>query len=127
MIWIIIAALGFGASIVILFSSEGDISEVVGIVGFTFFGIVLATMVTVAIASNSFHDRNLAALQAEREALVYQAENGLYLGDAVGEFNSELIRNQLGHESPWTSWFHGSYWMEVEPIELNKQAENAKK
>ena len=118
MIWIIIAALGLGASIVILCSSEGE--NVVGLVGLTFFGMVLFTMVTVAIASNSFHDRNLAALQAEREALAYQAENDLYLGDAVGKFNSELIRNQLGHESPWTSWFYGSYWMEVEPIELNK-------
>lgn len=127
MILIIIVALLLGTSIVILCSSENETGYAVGLFGSAFFGIVLAIMVAAAIASNSFHDRNLAALQAEREALAYQAENDLYLGDAVGKFNSELIRNQLGHESPWTSWFYGSYWMEVEPIELNKQAEIAKK
>lgn len=126
MILLIIAALGLGASIVILRSSY-DTGYVVGLICSFFFGTVLATMVIIAIASNSFNDRNLATLQAEREALVYQVENNLYLGDAVGKFNSELIRNQLGHESPWTSWLYGSYWMEVEPIELNKQAEIAKK
>lgn len=127
MILIIIAALVLGASIVILRSSESETGYVVGLICSFFFGTVLAAMVIIAIASNSFHDRNLAALQAEREALAYQAENNLYLGDAVGKFNSELIRNQLGRESPWTSWLYGSYCMEVEPIELNKQAEIAKK
>ena len=126
MILIIIAALGLGASIVILCSSD-DTGYVVGLICSALFGTLLVCMVTIAITSNSFHDRNLATLQAEREALVYQAENNLYLGDAVGKFNSELIRNQLGHKNPWISWFYGSYWLEVEPIELNKQAEIAKK
>ena len=127
MIWIIIVALGLGASIVILSSSEDDICYIVGLVCSFSFGIALASMVIIAIAVNSFHDRNLATLQAEREALVYQVENNLYLGDAVGKFNSELIRNQLGRKSPWISWLYGSYWLEVEPIELNKQAEIAPK
>lgn len=127
MILLIIAALGLGASIVILRSSESEAGYYIGSICSFFFGVVLTVMIMVAISANSFHDRNLAVIQAEREALVYQAENNLYLGDAVGKFNSELIRNQLGHESPWTSWFYGSYWMEVEPIELNKQAEIAPK
>lgn len=126
MILIIIAALGLGASIVILCSSD-DTGYVVGLICSALFGTLLVCMVTIAITSNSFHDRNLAAIQAEREALVYQAENNLYLGDAVGKFNSELIRNQLGRKNPWISWFYGSYWLEVEPIELNKQAEIAPK
>ena len=71
------------------------------------------------ITENTFHDRKLAALQAERTALVYQVEHNLYLGDAVGKFNSELINSQFGHEDPWTSWFYGSYWMEADPIEFN--------
>ena len=72
------------------------------------------------ITENTFHDRKLAALQAERTALVYQVEHNLYLGDAVGKFNSGLISSQLGHEDPWTSWFYGSYWMEVDPIEFGE-------
>lgn len=127
MILIIMAALGLGACIVILRSSETENGYTIGLVCSLFFGIVLTVLIMTAIFVNSFHDRNLAALQAEREALVYQAENNLYLGDAVGKFNSELIRNQLGRKNPWISWLYGSYWLEVEPIELNKQAEIAPK
>lgn len=127
MILLIIAALGLGASIVILRSSESEAGYYIGSICLFFFGIVLTVMIMVAIFANSFHDRDLAVIQAEREALVYQAENNLYLGDAVGKFNSELIRNQLGRKNPWISWFYGSYWLEVEPIELNKQAEIAPK
>ena len=127
MILIIIAALGLGACIVILRSSETENGYTIGLVCSLFFGIVLTVLIMTVIFVNSFHDRNLATLQAEREALVYQAENNLYLGDAVGKFNSELIRNQLGRKNPWISWLYGSYWLEVGPIELNKQAEIAPK
>ena len=64
------------------------------------------------------HDANLSKLQAEREALVYQFENNMYLGDAVGKFNGDLAAAQVKHNSPWTNWFYGDYYMEVDPIEL---------
>jgi len=64
------------------------------------------------------HDANLSNLQAKREALVYQLENNMFLGDAVGEFNGEIASARAKHESPWTSWFYGDYYMEVEPIEM---------
>lgn len=65
------------------------------------------------------YDIKLAGLQAKRDALVYQVESGVYFGDAVGEFNSELIKDQMMHENPWTSWYVGDYVMGVDPIELN--------
>ena len=82
-------------------------------------GIAAMIMGITVITENTCHNRRLAALQAERTALVYQVEHNLYLGDAVGKFNSELINSQLGHEDPWTSWFYGSYWMKVDPIEFD--------
>ena len=121
MIWTIIFALAFMASVVAFFSTDyGSGGYYSSILAMICTGATLVCMVGSSICANSFHDRNLAALQAEHDALVYQAENNMYLGDAVGKFNSELVRNQLGHEDPWTSWFYGSYWVEVEPIEFNK-------
>ena len=76
------------------------------------------TMLLVVCIENTHHDRNLAELQAKRAALEYQIDSGIYFGDAVGEFNSELIHNQYIHNDPWTSWFAGKYWMEVDPVEL---------
>ena len=82
-------------------------------------GIAAMIMGITVITENTCHNRRLAALQAERTALVYQVEHNLYLGDAVGKFNSDLICSQLCHEDPWTSWFYGSYWMEIDPIEFD--------
>lgn len=81
-------------------------------------GAASFTMLLVVCIENTHHDRNLAELQAKRAALEYQIDSGIYFGDAVGEFNSELIHNQYIHNDPWTSWFAGKYWMEVDPVEL---------
>lgn len=81
-------------------------------------GAASFTMLLVVCIENTHHDRNLAELQAKRTALEYQIDSGIYFGDAVGEFNSELIHNQYMHNDPWTSWFVGKYWMEVDPVEL---------
>lgn len=70
------------------------------------------------ISENTFTERKIKMLNAKREALSYQIENNIYFGDAVGEFNSEVIDHQMGHLNPWTSWLYGSYWMEIEPIDL---------
>ena len=81
-------------------------------------GAASLTMLIIVCVENTHHDRNLVELQAKRAALEYQIENGIYFGDAVGEFNSELIHNQYIHNDPWTSWFAGRYWIEVDPVEL---------
>ena len=53
---------------------------------------------------------------AKREALVHQLDHDIYLGDAVGEFNSNLAKAQISYKSPWTNWFYASWIMEIEPI-----------
>lgn len=72
------------------------------------------------IYSNCFTDEHLSELQEKREALVYQIDHNLFFGDAVGEFNGEIIKCQKLHENPWTNWFYGSYYMEIEPIDLSE-------
>lgn len=119
MIWTIIVALAFGASIVAFRSSEyGSDGFIASVLSMVVTGFALLCMGIVIIGANTFHDRNLAALQAERDALVYQVENNMFLGDAVGKFNSELLCNRFGRENPWTSWFYGSYWTEVDIVEF---------
>ena len=80
-------------------------------------GAVIVSGIVIA-GEQVAHDANLSRLQAEREALVYQFENNMYLGDAVGKFNGDLAAAQVKHNSPWTNWFYGDYYMEVDPIEL---------
>ena len=122
MIWIIITFVVLVIAVFILWldSFDHDAISYIAVFILVISTIAASCMSLVAIVENTFHDRKLAALQAERTALVYQVEHNLYLGDAVGKFNSELINSQLGHEDPWTSWFYGSYWMEVDPIEFGE-------
>lgn len=81
-------------------------------------GCVLFVMSLVCIGENALSDHWLLKNQAKRDALVYQMEHGLYLGDAIGQFNSDLIGAKDAHENPWTSWFVGDYVEHLEPIEL---------
>lgn len=80
--------------------------------------IALFIMIGLAGFKNVFHDRDLAMLESKRDALIYQMNNGLYLGDALGDFNAEIIYHQSLHESPWTNVFVGDCWMEIEPIDV---------
>jgi hypothetical protein len=81
-------------------------------------GVILFCMIGVIICENAFADRMLAKLQAEREALVYQMEHNLFLGDALGEFNKKIVSWKMTYESPWTSWFQGDYILQIDPISL---------
>ena len=121
MIWTIITFVILAVSIFVLWIDNFDHEAVsyIAVLMLVISAIAATIMGITVITENTSHNRRLAALQAERTALVYQVEHNLYLGDAVGKFNSGLINSQLGHEDPWTSWFYGSYWTEVDPIEFD--------
>lgn len=70
------------------------------------------------IGENIFISMKVESLNAERDALLYQLNHNLYLGDAIGVFNSKIIYGRAAHLNPWVSWFYGPYYMEVEPIPL---------
>lgn len=80
--------------------------------------IVLTVMLLIILSEHTFIDQKIDALQAERDALVYQMDNKLYLGDALGDFNKKIISWRYTYENPWTSWFQGDYVFKVDPIPL---------
>lgn len=80
--------------------------------------IVLILMLLIILCEHTFIDQKIDALQAERDALVYQMDNKLYLGDALGDFNKKIISLRYTYENPWTSWFQGDYVFKVDPIPL---------
>lgn len=82
--------------------------------------IVVLVAIYTLLAEYATSKTNLVHWQQKREALVYQMDHNLYLGDALGEFNSEVMRKRILHESPWTSWFEGDYIMQIEPIDVGK-------
>ena len=99
----------------------GDIGKLIAMCS----GVVLVvlTIVIIVIHSPTQMDIDKSATLAEREALEYQLHEHIYLGDAGGEFNSELITAQKEYQSPWTNWFHAGWVMEIEPITFVGDAE----
>lgn len=121
-----IITLGFVALVIIgiiigCVAYKNDIEVACGI------GLVIALIAGVGtlacggtiISNNINPESKLASINAEREAIVYQIENGLYLGDAVGKFNREVTEEQMNNKNPWLSWFCGDYIDEVELIKFD--------
>ena len=79
---------------------------------------ILIIMLLIILSEHTFINQKIDALQAERDALVYQMDNKLYLGDALGDFNKKIISWRYTYENPWTSWFQGDYVFKVDPIPL---------
>ncbi len=96
--------------------------DILGILLSIVFGLILFFMLLNVGGKNVFRDRNLAMLESKRDAIVYQMEHELYLGDTLGDFNADIIYHQHLHESPWTNIFVGDYWMEIEPIDVKGES-----
>jgi len=96
-----------------------NISIVSALIALVDLAVLLALGVGI-LSEYSFKDIKVAELQAEREALVYQLNHELYLGNSIGEFNKKIIKGQKLHENPWTSWLRGNYYMEIDPIDLSE-------
>jgi len=121
MIWTLIVLCIFIVSLAIgIFVDDyyHDVIKFSGILAAVASGVVLLIMVGIIIGEHTFVDHKVAEIQAEREALVYQMDHQLFLGDALGEYNKKIIWMRNVNENPWTSWFQGDYIYEVDPIEL---------
>ena len=87
-----------------------------------FIGGISTVIVVVGIVSCHVNqDIKLEKLKQRKAALEYQMQEGQYLGDALGEFNSEIVSSQMYYQNPWTSWFKGEYVMKITPIELSEE------
>ena len=121
MIWTLLVLFIFLASLatgIFVDDYEHGCIKFSGILAAVASGFVLLLMVGIIISEHTFVDAKVDQLQAERDALVYQMDHQLYLGDALGDYNKKIISWRHVHENPWTSWFQGDYIYEVDPIEL---------
>ena len=123
LIVLLTVAFGVMCAVIALLCEKGKIKSwllEVGSEAFCFCSILAVIIMTVVcITTQATNQASLASANAKREALVYQYEHGVYLGDAVGEFNAEIASGRHYRQSPWTSWFIGDYVMDVEPIDLS--------
>ena len=121
MIWTLIVACIFIVSllIVIFANHRYEVLTIISCTSMCASLIILVLMLISIIDAHSFKERRIASLRTEREAIVYQMEHGLYLGDCLGDFNNKILSNRYEYENPWTSWFQSDYVYEVDPIELN--------
>lgn len=119
MIWtLIVAAILIASIAVLIFVDSCEDIWVAGVIVCISSAIVMFLMLGAIVDAHTCVDKKVAALQAEREAIVYQMEQHQYLGGALGKFNANIISQQYARANPWTSWFHGDYIYEVDPIEL---------
>ena len=117
---LLIAFIAVACLVVYIFVDEYKhdfLQFVAGLISFVAF-LILIIMLLIILSEHTFINKKIDALQAERDALVYQMDNKLYLGDALGDFNKKIISWRYTYENPWTSWFQGDYVLKVDPIPL---------
>lgn len=82
---------------------------------------LIALSITIGIVNSPrYQERRLREWQLKRESIVWQMENGLYVGGILDEYNTTVYAKQYNHKNPWTSWFHGNYVMELELIDTGE-------
>lgn len=91
-------------------------------------GIALIVELTVLLVVNANPIGEQAAMEAERETLIYQLENETYKNDnnvgttelfsSIAEYNGKVLKIQAGRKNPWTNWFYVPYGEDLELIDL---------
>ena len=122
MIWsiIILASLAVGIVFTVI-GSKRDIDPFlyIGISMIIMFSIATAISLCAIIPERFNNEANLLEWQAKHDAIEYQLENGIDMADSLVEYNSKVTYSQKMHESPWTNWYFGDYWTELEPIDVS--------
>lgn len=91
-------------------------------------GVALAIELVVIIASHANAIGDQAAMEAERETLIYQMENETYKNDnnigttelfsSIAEYNGKVLKIQAGRKNPWINWLYVPYGEDLELIDL---------
>ena len=91
-------------------------------------GIALVIELVVIITSHANAIGDQAAMEAERETLIYQMENETYKNDnnigttelfsSIAEYNGNVLKIQAGRKNPWINWFYVPYGEDLELIDL---------
>ena len=93
-----------------------------------FGGVALVIELTAILVVNANPIGEQAAMEAERETLIYQLENETYKNDnnvgtvellsSVAEYNGKVLKIQAGRKNPWINWFYVPYGEDLELINL---------
>ena len=91
-------------------------------------GIALVIELVVIITSHANAIGDQAAMEAERETLIYQMENETYKNDnnigttelfsSIAEYNGKVLKIQAGRKNPWINWLYVPYGEDLELIDL---------
>lgn len=91
-------------------------------------GVALVIELTILLVVNTNPIGEQAAMEAERETLIYQLENETYKNDnnvgttelfsSIAEYNGKVLKIQAGRKNPWTNWFYVPYGEDLELIDL---------
>ena len=92
-------------------------------------GIALVIELVVIITSHANAIGDQAAMEAERETLIYQMENETYKNDnnigttelfsSIAEYNGKVLKIQAGRKNPWINWLYVPYGEDLELIDLD--------
>ena len=93
-----------------------------------FSGVALVIELTAILVMNANPIGEQAAMEAERETLIYQLENETYKNDnnvgttellaSIAEYNGKVLKMQAGRKNPWINWFYVPYSEDLELINL---------
>lgn len=93
-----------------------------------FGGFVLVIELAGILGMNVNRIGEQAAMEAERETLIYQLENETYKNDnnvgtvellsSVADYNGKVLKIQAGRKNPWINWFYVPYGEDLELINL---------
>lgn len=93
-----------------------------------FGGVALVIELTAILVVNANPIGEQAAIEAERETLIYQLENETYKNDnnvgttellaSIAEYNGKVLKMQAGRKNPWINWFYVPYSEDLELIGL---------
>ena len=121
-----IVLIGFSSLIYDRFEGLSCVSLLFGIIFFVFF----VSTSFFAVSAYVTRDADVAALQVERQSLVYQLENidTLYgdscandrkeLFNQIQEWNSDVASGRKMHSSFWTNWLAPIDWEQIDYIEV---------
>ena len=91
-------------------------------------GLALVIMIIAILCSNVNVPGQVARLESERAAIIYQVENKTYLNDnnlgtnelftQIGTFNGKVLGGRASKSNPWVRWFYSPAYYQVESIDL---------
>lgn len=94
----------------------------------SFGGVALVIELTAILVVNANPIGEQAAMEAERETLIYQLENETYKNDnnvgtaellsSIAEYNGKILKMRTGRKNPWINWFYVPYGEDLELIDL---------